>query len=171
MALLIYQIFQSSSCVRFNNFFAALYAREEADVMLYGPTKRLPTETLFRIAEHQYRTMLEDGTWTIVGKKVSSFNAEGNTPSSVATTGSDKLLPPYKIPPALGEPHQREFKGRLEYWCTRCGWNRSHLVNNRKTKGELKAALEKGNAATLTGTPAADKLGSTPSHVECPLED
>jgi hypothetical protein len=66
--------FQSSTCAKINNFFATLYAREEADIMLFGPSKCLPTDTaLFRIAEHQYRAMLEDGSWTVVGKKVSIF--------------------------------------------------------------------------------------------------
>jgi hypothetical protein len=36
--------------------------------MLLGQHKRLDSETLLRVAEHQYRTMLEDGTWTVIGK-------------------------------------------------------------------------------------------------------
>ena len=123
MPIILYCIFQSSTCEKFNNFFAALYAREEADVMLLGQSKRLPSETLFRIAEHQYRTMLEDGTWTIVGKKVSSFNTEGKPTAD---------LPPWKTPPKAGEPTEREFKGRIEYWCDKCGWNRTHPAGQHR---------------------------------------
>jgi hypothetical protein len=141
LPIILYRIFQSSSCVQFNNFFAALYAREEADVMLFGPQKRLPSETLFRVAEHQYRTMLEDGTWTIVGKKVSSFNTE---------TSDETAKPPWKTPPKDGEPNHRDYKGRKEYWCSKCGWNRTHLGKRHQTKGELRASRERTAAESLT---------------------
>jgi hypothetical protein len=147
LPIILYRIFQSSSCVQFNNFFAALYAREEADVILYGPHRRLPAETLFRVAEHQYRTMLEDGTWTVVGKKPSAFNTEGKGEGK----GDDsKPLPPWKTPPKESEPHEREFRGRNEFWCTKCGWNRTHLTPKHQSKGALKTAREKSNATVLT---------------------
>jgi hypothetical protein len=151
LPIILYKIFQSSSCVQFNSFFAALYAREEADVMLFGPQKRLLSETLFRVAEHQYRMVLEDGTCTIVGKKVSSFNIEDKDTDSEA-----RPLPPWKIPPTDGEPLQREFKGRLEYWCPTCGWNRTHLAAKHQSKSALRAARNRSNADTLTVAPAVN---------------
>ena len=116
---------------------------KEADVILYGPHKRLPAETLFRVAEHQYRTMLEDGTWTVVGKKVSAFNAQGKA-------DGDKPLPLWKTPPKENEAHEREFRGRNEFWCSKCGWNGTHLAAKHRSKADLKTAREKTNAAVLT---------------------
>jgi hypothetical protein len=94
LLFILYRIFQSSTCAKFKNFFAALYAREEASLLLFGPSKRLPIDTLFRISEHQYRTMLEDGSWTVVGKKLSNFNSE-----TKASTDEARPLPPWKTPP------------------------------------------------------------------------
>lgn len=157
LPIIIYKIFQSSTCVAFNNFFAALYAREEADVMLFGPSKRLPSETLFRVAEHQYRTMLEDGSWTVVGKKASSFNTEGKLNG---TDSDSRPLPPWKTPPKDGEPHEREFKGRKEYWCPKCGWNRTHPGSKHQSKGDLKAARNKSNADALKPPPVPEAKAS-----------
>jgi hypothetical protein len=152
LPIILYKIFQSSTCIKFNNFFAALYAREEADIMLFGPSKRLPSDTLFRIAEHQHRTMLEDGSWTVVGKKVSNFNTE-----TKESTDEARPLPPWKTPPKTGKPHEREFKGRLEYWCEKCGWNCTHPTGKHQTKGELKAAHTKSNTKALTGPATVTK--------------
>jgi hypothetical protein len=116
--------------------------------MLFGPSKRLPSETLFRIAKHHHRTMLEDGSWTIVGKKVSQFNTE--TKGAVAEAQA-RPLPPWKTPPQASEPHEREFKGRMEYWCETCSWDRTHPTGKHQTKGELKAAQTKSNTDALTG--------------------
>jgi hypothetical protein len=59
--------------------------------MVFGPSRRLPSETLFRIAEHQYRTMLEDGSWTIAGKKAFQYNTESQ---GAATEAQARPLPP-----------------------------------------------------------------------------
>ena len=159
LPIILYRVFQSSSCVQFNNFFSALYAREEADVILYGPHKRLPAETLFRVAEHQYRTMLEDGTWTVVGKKVSAFNAEGK---------DAKPLPPWKTPPKDKEAHEREFRGKNEFWCVKCGWNRTHLGAKHRSKADLKAGREKSNVTTLTTPTVPTADAATPAEPSPP---
>ena len=163
MPLILFRIFQSSSCVGFTNFFAALYAREEADAMISGQSKRLESEQLFRIAEHQYRTMLEDGTWSVVPTKGSAFNVDGDISEP----------PPWKKPPASGESNERMFKNRIEYWCTQCGWNRTHLGANHQTKSELKVAREAANQAKLTAA-AKPPTASPPAagaNATAPLPD
>jgi hypothetical protein len=128
MSLTVYRIFQSSSSTPFNAFFAALYAREEADIMLFGPSKRLNAENLYMLADSQYRMFLEAGTWSVSSKKPSAFLADAN---------DTRPLPPWKQPPKAGEPKQHEFKGRPEYWCDKgSGWTRTHAKPAHKTKGE-----------------------------------
>jgi hypothetical protein len=147
MSLIVYRIFQSSSYTAFNAFFAALYARKEADVMLFGPSKRLNPENLYMMADGQYRMFLEAGTWSVSSKKPSAFVTDGD--------GGARPLPPWKQPPKTGEPHQREFKGRPEYWCGKgCGWNRTHAEPKHKTKGELRELRENGAAPTTEATAA-----------------
>jgi hypothetical protein len=36
LPIILYEIFRSLTCIKFNNFFAALYAREEADIKLFS---------------------------------------------------------------------------------------------------------------------------------------
>jgi hypothetical protein len=137
MSLIVYRIFQSSSCTPFNAFFAALYAREEADIMMYGPSKRLTAERLYMMVDGQYHMFLEAGTWTVSGKKASAFTAD---------LSARPLPPSWKLPPTAGEPHEREFKGHPEYWCGQgCGWNRAHSTPGHKTKGEVRELRDNSN--------------------------
>jgi hypothetical protein len=164
LSLMVYRILQSSSCIPFNAFFAALYAREEADVMIYGPTKRLTAEQLYMMADGQYRMFLEASTWTVSGKKPSAFTTEAGA----------RPLPPWKLPPKTGEPHDCEFKGRPEYWCGRgCGWNRTHSGPGHKTKEELREYRANANrqnnqtnnnSTTNTANPAESNRTALEGH-------
>ena len=72
---MVYNMFQTSSCQKFNNFFASLYAHEQADLALEGKGQQLDVEMLFQIAEQQYRTYLEEGIWATKNKRGSGFMA------------------------------------------------------------------------------------------------
>ena len=183
MPYLIYQMFQTLSCDAFNSFFASLYARKQADVAVAGTTLQLDIETLFNLADQQYRTHVKDGTWVKKTKRGSGFLAgticwyckkeghvskdcrkktadkkSGKDTSSTAKKGSGNAAngkdQPWKKAPGPGEPTERMHKNKKEYWCGVCKcWNRTHPTENHKTKAELKAAREDGTANVGTGNP------------------
>ena len=98
-------------------------------------------EELLDLAEHEYRTLLEEGNWTgsLPDKPGSTFNTEICRETSTGETNqAEKYLPPWKRPPKDNEPDERMFKGKKEYWCARgCNWNRYHKTADHKTKKEL----------------------------------
>ena len=149
MPYLIYQMFQTSSCEQFNSFFASLYAREQADVAVAGGTTQLEIETLFQLADQQYRTYVEDGSWVKKAKKGSGFLAgvicwfckqeghlakdckkkqkqqksggsNGKGNANAADGKGNAPLQPWKKPPGPGEPNERVHKGKKEYYCATC---------------------------------------------------
>ena len=75
MPYLVYQMLQTSSCTTFNGFFASLYAREQADIAVAGGLQQLDTETLFRLADQQYRAHIEEGTWVKKSRHGAGFLA------------------------------------------------------------------------------------------------
>ena len=195
MPYLIYQMFQTSSCEQFNSFFASLYAREQADVAVAGGTTQLEIETLFQLADQQYRTYVEDGSWVKKAKKGSGFlagvicwfckqeghlakdckkkqkqqksgggNGKGN--ANAADGKGNAPSQPWKKPPGPGEPNERVHKGKNEYYCATCKcWNRTHTTQNHKTKAELQAQKDAGqaNATSPSGNGGSE---STPPPAE-----
>ena len=110
---------------------------------MVNPTNaRIDMETLYLLADNQYRTMVENGTWIVSHKKrVGAFEAQAGNADKLGGLEKPKpkgsVTPPWKTPPGPNEPHTRQFKGRPEYWCGKCGWNRTHLEAGHKTRQEL----------------------------------
>ena len=135
----------------------------------------MDVETLFQMAEQQYRTLLEEGSWVKRTKKGSGFMAgticwickkEGHLARNCLTkdqeekagkgpgggskkqgNGKDGKQKPWRKPPGPGEPEERMYKGRKEFYCARCKcWNPTHPTPQHKTKAELTAAGQANNA-------------------------
>ena len=159
----MYNILQSSSTEKFNAFFDSLYAQKEADAIIKSTSISLDVETLFHIAENQYQTLLEDGSWVSTTKKGSGFIAgmlcwrcrkedhmakdcpDADTSNQSTRSNSNnnrnqstnRSTAPWKKPPGPGEPHTRTHKGKEEFWCDKCKWNRTHKTKGHKTKEQL----------------------------------
>lgn len=130
----------------------------------------MSVENLLRVAESQYRTLLESGEWVKVKKNQSAFNSEAQSADSDGE--KKKSLPPWRRPPADGEPDEKKYKGRMEYWCSKCGWNRTHKEADHKTKQELQAArnaqqLQANNQETAPA-PAAAAPAPAPTPAPAP---
>jgi hypothetical protein len=159
---ILFEIFQSTTCQKFNLFFTTWYTQRETQKLtsISGSISDLDTEIIFRVAESQYRTMLEDGSWQVTAKRGSGFCGEA-TPKGGANNaegqegdGGARHIPKYRVPPGEGEPHQRMFKGAMEYWCGRCKrWNKHHLTDNHRTKAQLEAERSAAAALTAAGSP------------------
>ena len=166
---IVYRIFQTSSSDKFNHTFSSIYATEQKARLLGHDADLMSVEDLFRLAESQYRTLVETGGWIQTKKKSSAFTSEATSSDG---SNKQKKLPPWRRPPAEGEPDERKFKGKTEYWCAKCGsWNKTHKTDQHRTKEELAAdrnaqQLQANNqeaqsSSDTSSADVADDAGST----------
>ena len=165
----LFKFFQSSSCEQYNQFFANIYAQQEALCFCSTVTQSLAwtDEMLFKVAEAQYTKLVEEGVYHITKKGYNAklcrpCNQSGHMapecPNTSETVEGSKPKPhanstnadgqnngtnngqksKWRQPPKEGESHEREYKGKMEYWCARCKkWNQTHKTVDHKTKEQL----------------------------------
>ena len=149
----VLNIMQTSSNHRFNNFFAQWYM--QLDTTCKGRVRieeLITVDEILEQATRQYNILLEENRWIIAKKKGAGFNANNNEPSAQTVAdkgknkgtglqrsgggdpkpgtgnkgGDGKRTPKWSIPPGPGEPTERMWKNKPEYWCEKCNRWRRH---------------------------------------------
>ena len=183
------KIFQTAENYKFNNFFAMWYSQLVTTLELDNTKSTLEelvtAEQILNVANRQYTTMIQDGTWLIQKKKHQSNHQKQNNFSNknvtnetetksedkpkahlqrndeTRTNGRRGKTPKYLQPPKEGEPDERMYKGKPEYWCKKCNkWVRhptkDHVENfkpNNDNKGKQNnnktVQFEKANSSSV----------------------
>ena len=201
MVYKVLNIMQTSSNHRFNNFFAQWYMQLDTMCKGSTRIENLiSVDEILEQATRQYNILLEENRWIINKKKGAGFNANkqehsgqtandngktkatglqrttdpkpNNNNDNKGNDGSKPKTPKWSIPPGPGEPTERVWKNKPEYWCEKCSRWRRHSTkehtdnpngraNNNKTPKESKVSFSPDTSAHAATTDTRSILRRT----------